>query len=340
MNGEELVKAVGEIDFNFRGNIIHKNWFKTITCKGKPYISAIILLSEIVGWYRPKKVIENGEVKFIKRFSGEYLNLIYSYLIDTYGLSKSTFRRALKFLISLNLISIKYEDKKIKGRYFNNIQTIKINPEKLAEVSGINLKETENEGLEKNVDSLQNDEEKRFQKHNRVSKTEVDSLQNDKEGGFQKGYDPRFKKGRTNTIYNTRYNNSILTIDDRDREYINKLENLTNTKVSDLSSIAIENLKNMIQEEMVSFLKEIKKSSYLLNGEVNWLLENYKKVLSGFYREFNRDSESKGFSKEKFSEKKNGFHNFKQLSDDYEDGYLEALAKKKREMLYRKLSGF
>jgi hypothetical protein len=46
------VKAIGEI--NFRGNTIPHYWYNHLTFKnGKPNLNAIVILSEIVYWYRP-----------------------------------------------------------------------------------------------------------------------------------------------------------------------------------------------------------------------------------------------------------------------------------------------
>ena len=53
--GNKTVDQVGKI--NFIGNVIPHTWYKTILREnGKPNVNAIIILSDIVYWYRPKEV--------------------------------------------------------------------------------------------------------------------------------------------------------------------------------------------------------------------------------------------------------------------------------------------
>lgn len=48
------------------GNVIPLNWFKTITTSnGKPNSTAIMLLSDIVYWYRPKILRDEATGEFI-----------------------------------------------------------------------------------------------------------------------------------------------------------------------------------------------------------------------------------------------------------------------------------
>lgn len=55
----EIVDAMGSI--NISGNIIPATWYKTITKEnGKPYLLAIAILADIVYWYRPSEVRNQG----------------------------------------------------------------------------------------------------------------------------------------------------------------------------------------------------------------------------------------------------------------------------------------
>lgn len=54
-SGNEIVDAMGSI--NISGNIIPAVWYRTITKEnGKPYLLAIVILADIVYWYRPSEV--------------------------------------------------------------------------------------------------------------------------------------------------------------------------------------------------------------------------------------------------------------------------------------------
>lgn len=50
-----MANVVTEIGgLNFKGNVVDHEWFNYITfSNGKPHIVAIMVLSEIVYWYRP-----------------------------------------------------------------------------------------------------------------------------------------------------------------------------------------------------------------------------------------------------------------------------------------------
>ena len=52
-SGNIIVDAMGSI--NITGNIIPAVWYRTITKEnGKPYLLAIVILADIVYWYRQR----------------------------------------------------------------------------------------------------------------------------------------------------------------------------------------------------------------------------------------------------------------------------------------------
>ena len=58
-SGNVIVDAMGAI--NISGNIIPAIWYRTITKEnGKPYLLAIVILADIVYWYRPSEVRDQG----------------------------------------------------------------------------------------------------------------------------------------------------------------------------------------------------------------------------------------------------------------------------------------
>ena len=80
-SGNEIVDAMGSI--NISGNIIPAIWYKTITKEnGKPYLLAIVLLANIVYWYRPSEVRDQGTGHILgwkKKFSEDILGQNYQY---------------------------------------------------------------------------------------------------------------------------------------------------------------------------------------------------------------------------------------------------------------------
>jgi len=106
--------------FEVSGNVIPSNWFYNLTTKdGKPYITAILILSEILYWYRPT-INEDEEVE--QKFRGDMLQKNHNEFMEKFNIkSKETVRKAIKYLKDQNLVNqqlrtIKKEDK----TYYNS----------------------------------------------------------------------------------------------------------------------------------------------------------------------------------------------------------------------------
>ena len=81
-----MSNAVSEIGgLNLKGNVVDHEWFTRITfSNGKPHIVAIMVLSEIVYWYRPTVIRDeiNGKVTYKKNSRLiNYKRIINSWLI-------------------------------------------------------------------------------------------------------------------------------------------------------------------------------------------------------------------------------------------------------------------
>lgn len=104
-SGNEIVDMVGRISIT--GNIIPQIWYKTITHpSGKPYLEAIVILSDIVYWYRPTEVRDErtGEViAYRKRFKADLLQRSYADLAQQFGISK---REATNAVVALEKIGV------------------------------------------------------------------------------------------------------------------------------------------------------------------------------------------------------------------------------------------
>lgn len=120
-SGNEIVDMVGRISIT--GNIIPQIWYKTITHpSGKPYLEAIVILSDIVYWYRPTEVRDErtGEViAYRKRFKADLLQRSYADLAQQFGISK---REATNAVVALEKI----------GVVRRHLRTIDVNGTKMA----------------------------------------------------------------------------------------------------------------------------------------------------------------------------------------------------------------
>ena len=127
-SGNEIVDMVGRISIT--GNIIPQIWYKTITHpSGKPYLEAIVILSDIVYWYRPTKVRDErtGEViAYRKRFKADLLQRSYADLAQQFGISK---REATNAVVALEKI----------GVVRRHLRTIDVNGTKMANVLFLEL---------------------------------------------------------------------------------------------------------------------------------------------------------------------------------------------------------
>ena len=113
--GVRSVDALYGVDFI--GNIIPNSWYSTIqTEAGKPDLTAITVLSEIMYWHRPREECEEsdaGGIKLSKRFNADMLQLSYNQLEKKFGLTKDQSRRAIERLEALGLIK----------RHFRKVET-------------------------------------------------------------------------------------------------------------------------------------------------------------------------------------------------------------------------
>lgn len=127
-SGNEIVDMVGRISIT--GNIIPQIWYKTITHpSGKPYLEAIVILSDIVYWYRPTEVRDErtGQViAYRKRFKADLLQRSYADLAQQFGISK---REATNAVVALEKI----------GVVRRHLRTIDVNGTKMANVLFLEL---------------------------------------------------------------------------------------------------------------------------------------------------------------------------------------------------------
>ena len=124
------------------GNIIPMEWLNYIKREetGSVDTVAILLLGDIVYWYRAIKVRdeETGSVVgYRKRYKADRLQRSYDYYTKLYELGKAQSRNALKNLERLGLIEIEHRTITTSvGRKASNVTYIGLNVDKLKEISG------------------------------------------------------------------------------------------------------------------------------------------------------------------------------------------------------------
>ena len=137
-SGSAAVDAMGRIEIS--GNITPPKWYKEILRdNGKPYLLAIILLSDIVYWYRPVEVRDEATGNTIgwrKKFKSDLLQKTYEQYANQYGETKRTIKAALDRLEELGLIRKVFRDLRLgNGTKIPNVMFIELNPARIDEIT-------------------------------------------------------------------------------------------------------------------------------------------------------------------------------------------------------------
>lgn len=121
------------------GNVIPQNWYRAIVKPtGKPYVEAIMILADIVYWYRPTEVrdeMTGQTTRLQKKFHGDLLQRSYQQISDQFGISKRQAARAIVALEELGVIRREFRDLKINGRNVNNVMYLELIPGRLQELT-------------------------------------------------------------------------------------------------------------------------------------------------------------------------------------------------------------
>ena len=118
------VEEIGRI--HFEGNIIPHSWYQRITLEsGKPDMPAIVILAEIIYWYRPYQTLtKDGKPLQRKHFDGDMFQCSAAYFEAKFGFTKTQARRAITRLEEGGLIRREFRDVVIQGILRNNITFI------------------------------------------------------------------------------------------------------------------------------------------------------------------------------------------------------------------------
>ncbi|MGA1847241.1 hypothetical protein [Deferribacter abyssi] len=125
---------------NLEGNIIPHSWYEAITFdNGKPHLPAIIILSDIVYWYKPEPVKDETTGKFLgyrKKIKEDLLQRSYKSFENQFGFSKKQIKTALIKLEELGLTKRIFRNIEIdNGSKLTNVMYIQIFPEKIKKLT-------------------------------------------------------------------------------------------------------------------------------------------------------------------------------------------------------------
>lgn len=135
--GNQIVDELGKM--NISGNIIPIVWFQTIRYQnGKPNVNAIIILADIVYWYRPTEIRDEMTGQIIgmrKKFRDDLLQRNYRQIGDQFGLTKKQVVTAINALQDIGVIRKDFRNLKVGGQSINNVLYLELVPERLLEIT-------------------------------------------------------------------------------------------------------------------------------------------------------------------------------------------------------------
>lgn len=126
--GSDIVDAVGQL--NFEGHTIPHLWYENIRLESnKPDLVAIIILSEIVYWYRPTVLKDEATGRTIglkKRFAADLLQKTYAGFSDQFGISKRQAQEAVARLEKYGLVKRHFRTIVSNGTPSSNVLFIEL----------------------------------------------------------------------------------------------------------------------------------------------------------------------------------------------------------------------
>lgn len=121
--GNAWVDAIAQLPIE--GNIVPPVWFQQITfANGKPHACAVILLSDIVYWYRPTILRDETTGLVIgcrKKFRADMLQRSYDTFAAQYGFTKAQVKAGINALVELGLIVREFRSETVNGQRLTNL---------------------------------------------------------------------------------------------------------------------------------------------------------------------------------------------------------------------------
>ena len=135
--GSETVNRMCRLQFT--GNVIPSTWYHTIKKEtGKPNLNAIIILADIVYWYKPTEIRDEGTGQVIgvrKKFKSDLLQRSYQQISEQFGISKKEATNAVVFLEKLGVVKRVFRTISMNGIVVNNVLYLELIVDRLKELT-------------------------------------------------------------------------------------------------------------------------------------------------------------------------------------------------------------
>lgn len=135
------------------GNVIPPSWYRTVVKEtGKPYLTAIVILSDIVYWYRAAEVRDEGSGQLLgyrKRFKADLLQRSYQQMADQFGITKRDATNAVVELEKLGVVRRVFRTLTVNGQSIPNVLFIALDVDTLERLTFPEEYAGEDEGVKK-----------------------------------------------------------------------------------------------------------------------------------------------------------------------------------------------
>lgn len=129
-SGNPIVDKVGQL--NISGNMIPEAWYHTITTpKGTADILSILILAEIVYWYRPTEEHNDNKITYRKKFKADCLQKSYDQLMQKLNITHDQARNHVIALENLGVIKREFRTISSIAGPLPNVMYIWLDPDVL-----------------------------------------------------------------------------------------------------------------------------------------------------------------------------------------------------------------
>lgn len=135
--GNKTVDRLAQMQIT--GNVIPQIWYKTIRkATGKPNLNAIVILADIVYWYRPVEIRDEGSgalIGYRKRFKGDLLQRSYQQIADQFGITKRDATNAVVELEKLGVVKRVFKTLNVEGISIPNVLFLELDAKALEQLT-------------------------------------------------------------------------------------------------------------------------------------------------------------------------------------------------------------
>ena len=126
----------------FTGNVIPQIWYRVFVKSDlkhpKPHLLAINILADIVYWYRPREIRDEGSGQIIgyqKKFRDDLLQRSYAQIAEQFGCSAGQAKDAIVFLEQMGVVRREFRTLQSNGMVYANVLYLALDVERLKELT-------------------------------------------------------------------------------------------------------------------------------------------------------------------------------------------------------------